>query len=81
MRKFIVKTNEWYDNLKEPKRSIMFLVFIMSTLLIAQYFMVVCGNPWIFVGWTIVLISWRMSYSWLKFTKWYKKTYEDSTRD
>ena len=44
MKNWIIKSNDWYDSLPEPKRSLFFLAFIMSTLLVAQYFMIVKVN-------------------------------------
>ena len=62
MRRLIVRSNEWYDNLKEPNRVLFFLVFVMGTLIVAQYFMVVENNPFWFMGWSLLLTLWRCGY-------------------
>lgn len=62
MRKIIVRSNEWYDTLKEPNRTSFFLVFIMGTQIIAQYFMFVQNNPFWFMGWASIICFWRGSY-------------------
>ena len=70
MRRLIVRSNQWYDNLKEPNRALFFLVFVMGGLIVAQYFMVVEENPWLFIGWSLLLTLWRVSYV---FTQNFKK--------
>lgn len=62
MKKIIVRSNEWYDTLKEPNRTLFFMVFIMGTLIIAQYFMFVQNNPFLFMGWAIIICLWRCTY-------------------
>lgn len=62
MKRLIVRSNEWYDNLKEPKRTVFFLIFVMGTLIIAQYFMVIESNPFWFIGWATLLTMWRCGY-------------------
>ena len=69
MRRLIVRSNEWYDNLKEPNRVLFFLVFVMGTLIVAQYFMVMENNPFWFMGWSLLLTLWRVSYIFLQFFK------------
>lgn len=66
MKKIIVRSNEWYDNLKEPNRVLFFLVFVMGGLIVSQYFMYVKQNPWVFVGWVLGLTLWRVSYVFIK---------------
>ena len=38
MIKSIIKANSWYDNLKEPKRSLLFFS-VMIPVIISQYFL------------------------------------------
>ena len=66
MKGIIVRSNQWYDNLKEPNRALFFLVFVMGGLIVAQYFRYVENNPWVFVGWALVLTLWRVSYIFIK---------------
>jgi hypothetical protein len=39
----------------------------MGTLIVAQYFMVVENNPFWFMGWSLLLSLWRVSYIFLQF--------------
>jgi hypothetical protein len=73
MKKLIIKSNEWYDNLPEPKRTFFFLIVIMSTMLFAQY-LTVCGKfIWAFPIWCTVFIVWRASPTFINWYEWYKK--------
>lgn len=62
MKNWIVKSNEWYDNLPEIKRDLFFLIVIMGSLLIAQYFMIVEDFIWAFPIWAFFISFWRISY-------------------
>jgi len=60
MKNFIIKSNEWYDNLPEPKRTyffliVVFLVFIAQICLINNFL-------WIWMAFIVSIVFWRISY-------------------
>lgn len=65
MKNFIIKSNEWYDDLPELKRFLFFLLFLVGGLLVCEFFLSL-DNPWPFVIWTSCLTFWRMSYTFIK---------------
>lgn len=73
MKKFIIKSNEWYDDLKEPKRVLFFVVVVMGSLIFAQYLMYAKNFIWAFPIWALTVSSWRVSYSFIRATEDYKK--------
>lgn len=62
MKKLIIKTNRWYDNLPEPKRILFFLIFIMGTLIIAEYIMYFTVCYFAIAIWAFVIGLWRLTY-------------------
>lgn len=46
MRNPITQSNEWYDNLPEPKRILFFLIVIWGSLVVVQYLSIVEGFIW-----------------------------------
>ena len=62
MRKLIIKSNEWYEDLSELKRDLFFLIVIFGSLLVVQVLMYTQDNPWGFVVWATVFTTWRLSY-------------------
>lgn len=66
MKNFIIKSNEWYDDLPEPKRFLLFLIIVCGGVCISNYLLYATNNPWPFVIWTLSLVLWRMSYSFIK---------------
>lgn len=66
MRNLIKESNQWYDSLPEQKRDAFFLVVILGTLLIAQYFSVDKGVWWAFPLWAILWTLWRVPYIFLR---------------
>ena len=72
IKKLIIKSNEWYDNLPEPKRSLFFLIVVFGGLIISQYFMFVENSVIAFIIWSS-LISWRCGYIFIDWIDQYKK--------
>ena len=62
MKKLIIKSNKWYDNLPDGKRLGFFLVFILGSLIATQYFMYVKNVVWAFPVWAGVICFWRLTY-------------------
>lgn len=62
MRKLIIQSNEWYDNLPEPKRSLFFLIVIFGSLVVAEYFSIIKGFIWAFPIWAVIFSLWRLTY-------------------
>jgi len=69
MKKFIIRTNKWYDNLPELKRFLFFLIVIMGSLFVAQYLMYVEDFIWAFPIWALLVCFWRIGYV---FIQWYE---------
>ena len=72
MKNPIVQSNEWYDNLSEPKRTLFFLVFVMGTLILTQYLTYGQDLWYAFPIWASVIASWRISYVFIQWRKEYK---------
>ena len=72
----IVKTNKWYDNLPEIKRLLFFLVVIMGSLIVTQYFMYALNFIWAFPIWAGIICFWRCGYVFINWIEWYKKTHK-----
>lgn len=66
MKNFILKTNKWYDNLPEPKRSLFFLIVIMGSLIAVQYLTYAKNYIWAFPLWATIICSWRCIYMFKK---------------
>lgn len=62
IKKAIFNSNRWYDNLPEPKRLLFFLVFIMGTFILTQYFSYTTQNFMIFPIWALIVSIWRGVY-------------------
>lgn len=65
MKKLIVKPNEWYDNLKEPKRTLIFIIFVFVPLFLSQYIIYGTDGKWsrlVFPAWIIFISIYRISY-------------------
>ena len=78
MKKLIVKTNEWYENLSEMKRLSIFLIVIMGSLMVAQYFMYARYFIWAFPIWAGTICFWRCGYVFINWYEWYKKTHKQN---
>ena len=75
MKNPIVRSNEWYDNLPEPKRGIFFLLAIFGTFVITQILAYVL-DLWYFLPiWMIIVSFWRVSYIFILARNDYKKRY------
>ena len=62
MRKVIVRTNKWYDSLQEPKRSLFFVIFVVGSLILAQYLTYAQDSILAFPIWASSMALWRVSY-------------------
>lgn len=67
MKKFIIKSNEWFDNLPDIIRMIFFLGAIFLVL-IAQ---ILSGMNflWIWVAFITLTVFWRVSYTLVNWKK------------
>ena len=72
MKKIIVKSNKWYDNLSEPKRTLFFLIAIMGSMIFAQYLMYEKNFMWAFPIWALFFSFWRCGYIFINWYEWYK---------
>ena len=70
MKKLIIKTNEWYENLSEIKRMLFFLIVIMGSLIVSQYFMYAQNFTLAFPIWAGTLCFWRCGYF---FINWFEQ--------
>lgn len=62
MKKLIIKSNEWYDNLPEPKRTIFFFAAIMAPFLITNVITTTTKHWWAFPVCVVVFMVWRLGY-------------------
>ena len=62
MKKYWIQSNEWYDNLTEPKRDLFFLIVVLGSLLGVQYLTYVHDVIWAFPIWAFVLWLYRFPY-------------------
>jgi hypothetical protein len=61
MKNWIVKSNEWYDNLPELKRFLFFFFGIMGSYTLVM--LVLFPNcVWAFPIWAFFVVSWRLNY-------------------
>lgn len=81
MKKLIVKTNEWYENLSDMKRLSFFLIVIMGSLIVAQYFMYARNFIWAFPIWAGTICFWRCGYVFINWHEWYKKTHSKQNKN
>jgi fatty-acid desaturase len=64
MIKYILKANQWYDNLKEPKRFLFALMFVFIPLGLSNAFMHTNDNKWsimIFPAFCLLIMLFRMT--------------------
>lgn len=64
MIKYILKANQWYDNLKEPKRFLFFLMFVLIPLGLSNAFMHTSDDKWsimIFPTLCLLIMLFRMA--------------------
>lgn len=73
MKKIIIKTNQWYDTLPEFRRALFFLIVILGSLLISQYYMHVEKLFWIFPVWVLSMSGWRIAYIFIQLKDAYDK--------
>ncbi len=73
MKKIIVKTNEWFDDLPEIKRLLFFIFVLAGSLLVALYFVYAKNFIWAFPIWAGTAWSWRFSYILVKIKERSKK--------
>jgi len=73
VKDWIIKSNEWYDDLPENKRFLFFLIVIGGSLLLCQYLLYSKQCIWALPVWVIVFFSWRFGYIILKEREKHKK--------
>lgn len=63
MKNIIIKSNSWFDNLPDNKRTLFFLIAICGSLLISQIISIlILDSPWPIIIWLSVASFWRLSY-------------------
>ncbi len=65
MKNWIIKSNKWYDNVKEPKRFLLFFFFVCIPIGLANA-MVQYGYYWVSLTLILTFTLWRVSYALLK---------------
>lgn len=60
MKKIIIKSNGWYDDLPDSKRTSFFLIFIVGTFFIVQICAYVFGLILLLPMWLIIISLWRL---------------------
>ena len=64
MIKLILKANIWYDNIKEPKRTLFFFLLIMPIIVVSQYVLTrYLGDKVGYITWAslmLLIVSFRM---------------------
>lgn len=58
MKQLILKTNNWYEGLKEPKKTLIYLLITVVPFFITT----IIGYGWYGLGWLAFLIVWRLMY-------------------
>ena len=61
MKNWIIKSNEWYDNIVEPKRFLLMIFVVLMIIIISHYFFV-----FLFPIFALIVVLWRDSYSLIK---------------
>lgn len=61
MKKLIIKSNKWYDNLPEIKRDIIF-VCILFVIIITDYISNIIDLFWLFPLSVFLIVFWRIAY-------------------
>ena len=71
MKNWILKSNRWYDNLPEPKRTLFFLIVILGSLALFQFVFYLLKHETIygFLLWVMIFAGWRVSCI---FINWYQ---------
>lgn len=69
MRKFLIKTNEWYDKLPEIPRALAFIIGIMLPIVVCQYLMFVEHIFWPFFLFALIVMVWRIGGAYAKYQK------------
>ena len=62
MKNWIIKSNEWFDNLPEPKRSFIFLLGCGITLLGVMIGLIIYNFMWGLPIWVVLFLGWRIPY-------------------
>jgi len=65
MKEFIIKSNEWYNNVPEPYRFLLMIMLVGLPLLIVQ----ISNFIWGYTIWGVlmcILVGWRMAYTIIK---------------
>lgn len=65
MKKWIIKSNEWYDSLEEPLRYVIFVLLVGGGLTFCEVKMV-SGNFYYLPIYLLSIFIWRISYIILK---------------
>ena len=73
MKKLIIKTNCWFDCLKEPQRTLFFFIVIMGGTFVASYLFYVKDFIWAYPIWFSIICFWRVGYIFIKAYDNYKK--------
>lgn len=64
MIKYILKANQWYDNLKEPKRFLFALLFVFIPMGLSNAFMYTNSSKWsimIFPTFCLLIMLFRIT--------------------
>lgn len=61
-RRFILKTNDWYEELSDIKGGLFFLVVIIGGIILTQYIMAEYKLVWPFAIYTLIFVLWRFMY-------------------
>jgi len=65
IKRWIIKSNEWYDNLKEPKRTLFFFLALFLPLLIIVIVQSILGIWYPMVIWMVLFCIWRVPYTFI----------------
>ena len=60
MKNWIIKSNEWYDNVLEPKRFLFMFFVVAIVVVISQWYVLT------FPIFALIVVLWRASYSLIK---------------
>ena len=73
IKRLIVKSNEWYDNLSETKRTAFFVFVILGAYIGLMFLMHQYKAVYPFLIWSVTFFTWRFSYTLIKWFEWYKE--------
>jgi len=65
MKKWLFKSNEWYDSLEEKIRYILFIVVVGGGIVFCEL-KLIAGHPVYLPLYLLILTLWRLSYIILK---------------